>query len=62
MKVAEYAALKDENTFEVFSFFQLSAITANSCTVFVMSFKRKNDVTPSNVMTDVISAVTNDVS
>ena len=52
--------INDESTFEVFSFFQLSAIAMKNCrqpwdyVAFVTPFKSKNDGTPSNNMNDVI--------
>ena len=71
-----YSTINDENKFEVFSFFQLSAFALKNSRqyltilrprrkrlhVFVTSFKHKNDVTPSNALNDVIFPVTNDVS
>ena len=66
-------SINDENRFEVFSFFQLSAIAlkksrqtsdcfAKCLHALLTSFKRQNDATPSNAMTDVIFAVVTDVS
>ena len=53
--------INDENTFEAFSFFQLSTIALKkSCIswtvldVFVTSFKHQNDVTPSNAKIHII--------
>ena len=55
--------INHENTFEVFSFFQLNAIALKNShqylrrihlCVFVASFKRKNDITSSNAMNDFI--------